>query len=226
MKPIIFNTEMVKAILDGRKTQTRRVIKIKNKLTRDWAENTGVEWIRVDLTDEKYPYSIREQNGAWNDYSLKDFIKKYSQYKVDDVLYVRETTWEVDCDCQSPNYCSKTFGYGADNFDFSGVKCYTKTIPSIHMRKYNARIFLKVTNVRVERLQDISFDDIFAEGFKPYSKNILLESLKNKTLSKLNDDVKDWWINLWNSTAKDGYKWEDNPFVFVYEFEGTVKEDS
>ena len=134
-----------------------------------------------------------------------------------DVLYVRETTWEVDCDCQSPNYCSKTFGYVADNFDFSGVKCYTKTIPSIHMRKYNARIFLKVTNVRVERLQDILVGDIIAEGY--YNPDCTNHSRPHYFAEM----AKKWWTNLWNSTAKDGYKWEDNPYVFVYEFERMEK---
>ena len=66
-----------------------------------------------------------------------------------------------------------------------------------------ARIFLKVTNVRVERLQDITFDDIEKYGIKFNLK------INGKNKFKI----------LWNSTAKDGYKWEDNPYVFVYEFE-------
>jgi hypothetical protein len=191
-KQILFNTEMVKAILDGRKTQTRRPIKIKNKLTRDWALNTGVDWIKVDLKDEKYPYSIREQNGAWNEYSLKDFINKYSQYKVGDVLWVREPA-----KVKSPPIatCKKlTFKYLADNkiteiyldddFDYSKKwiqRC--QGVPNGCIKEM-ARIFLKVINVRVERLQDIS-----SIGYE-----------------------------------KEGYKWEDNPYVFVYEFERIEKQ--
>ena len=168
LKPILFNTEMVKAILDGRKTQTRRAIKIKNKLTRDWAITTGVEWLKVDLKDEKYPYSIREQNGAWNEYSLQDFIKKYSQYQVGDILWVREPA-----KVKSPPIatCKKlTFKYLADNkiteiyldddFDYSKKwiqRC--QGVPNGCIKEM-ARIFLKVTNVRVERLQDIGNKDL------------------------------------------------------------------
>ena len=71
------------------------------------------------------------------------------------------------------------------------------------MPKKYARIFLKVTNVRVERLQDIDYGDIIDEGWD-YGINIR---------------ALEWWKKLWNSTTKDGYKWEDNPYVFVYEFE-------
>ena len=74
----------------------------------------------------------------------------------------------------------------------------------------NARIFLKVTIVRVERLQDISVRDI--EKVTGWKREIYSYSNKNKAFFK---DYRDFW----NSTAKDGYKWEQNPFVFVYEFE-------
>lgn len=230
-KPILFNTEMVKAILDGRKTQTRRPIKIKNKLTRDWALNTGVDWIKVDLKDEKYPYSIREQNGAWNEYSLKDFINKYSQYKVGDILWVREPV-KVTKACNDT--LKMEFEYLSDGtkkiidipkkyldqYDFIKNNCFLAKLNQLHYDKEYvgvpngclkemARIFLKVTNVRVERLQDIILDDMEKEGFNK-STGFFLHDL---------DNALDWRINLWNSTAKDGYKWEDNPFVFVYEFE-------
>lgn len=231
-KPIIFNSEMVKAILDDRKNQTRRAIKIKNKLTRDWAITTGVEWLKVDLKDEKYPYSIREQNGAWNEYSLQDFIKKYSQYQVGDILYVRET-WCYGRVVGDDNGCggeefwleqlqehedNEIIFYKADMEDAikEGVSFdEVAWKPSIHMPKKYARIFLKVTNVRVERLQDISYDDIYNEGCTK-DINIISEDFEN-------DKMLQWWVNLWNSTAENGYKWEDNPYVFVYEFERIEK---
>lgn len=218
-KPIPFNTKMVKAILDERKTQTRIPVKIKNKLTRDWALSTGVEWLKVNLKDEKYPYSIREQNGAWNEYSLKDFINKYSQYKVGDVLYARETFvlegMTYDKNGEIIHHKEPIIHYKADEKKLNWVdewenECNIPWKPSTHMPKKYARIFLKVTNVRVERLQDMSYKDLRKEGIwhKSY--------ISNKTVS-----FQRWntWKNLWNSTVKDGYKWEDNPFVFVYEFE-------
>ena len=77
-----------------------------------------------------------------------------------------------------------------------------------------ARIFLKVTNVRVERLQDISVRDIEKES--GWRREIYSYSNKNKAF--LRD-----YCDFWNSTAKDGFQWEDNPYVFVYEFERIKK---
>ncbi|MCG3706415.1 hypothetical protein L5F43_07945 [Aliarcobacter butzleri] len=250
-KPIPFNTEMVKAILDGIKTQTRRPIKIKNKLTRDWAETSGVDWIKVNLEDEKYPYSIREQNGVWNEYSLDDFIKKYSKYKVGDILWVREPAKIIGNHKQIGNIYERTcnFKYLADDkiiedfnipYRFSSLHINQflyknlkgtwltgdKGIPNGCIKEM-ARIFLKVTNVRVERLQDISDEDCIKEGIVEVTKD-------NQVFKFCIYDKKDYsstpwqdmprnpqkvYKKLWNSIAKDGYKWEDNPYVFVYEFE-------
>lgn len=78
--------------------------------------------------------------------------------------------------------------------------------PSIHMPKKYARIFLKIINVRVEKLQDITRKDVLSEGIREHAVN---QFHPHTCLFE----------TLWNSTAKDGYKWEDNPYVFVYEFE-------
>ena len=148
----------------------------------------------------------------------RDFIKKYSQYQVGDVLWVREPA-----KVKSPPIatCKKlTFKYLADNkiteiyldddFDYSKKwiqRC--QGVPNGCIKEM-ARIFLKVTNVRVERLQDISVRDI--EKVTGWKREIYSYSNKNKAFFK---DYRDFW----NSTAKDGYKWEDNPYVFVYELE-------
>ena len=198
MKPILFNTEMVKAILEGRKTQTRRVIPLKNN----------------DLIFTGFVVSStaknREGHCAFgkNKERALEFIKP--KYKAGDILYVREKSYFVDCDCQCPWQCSPQGWYATDEVSCSGIRCSVETIPSIHMRKEMARIFLKVTNVRVERLQDISVRDI--EKATGWKREIYSYSNKNKAF--LRD-----YCDFWNSTAKDGYKWEDNPYVFVYEFE-------
>ena len=195
MKPILFNTEMVKAILEGRKSQTRKVIKNINK----------ARHLANYIKDYGSSYDI-------------DYVCNYgeSKYKVGDVLYVREKSYFVDCDCQCPWQCSPQGWYATDEVSYSGIRCSVETIPSIHMPKKYARIFLKVTNVRVERLQEAELQDICEEGYpEGYQPFYFTSDLKRELHENKMDD---WWINLWNSTAKDGYKYLDNPYVFVYEF--------
>lgn len=206
MKSIIFNTEMVKAILDGRKTQTRRVTFHQDK--------------------ESMEYLLRVQKNKPN-----KVIN--GQYNKVDVLYVRETWCYGSVVGEDDEYGSSESWLEQLQSDIDNEKVFYKADmedaekegisfdevawkPSIHMPKKYARIFLKVTNVRVERLQDISNIDIKNEGLPLEYKGV------GNCLKKGGSD---WWINFWNSTAKDGYKWEDNPYVFVYEFERIVKED-
>lgn len=206
MKPILFNTEMVKAILDGRKTQTRRVVGLKNN--------------DLIFTGFIMSSTAKGREGCCSFGLNKEQDLEYAKqrYKVGDVLWVREPAKVMSLPVET---CKKlTFKYLADNktteiyldddFDYSKKwiqRC--QGVPNGCIKEM-ARIFLKVTNVRVERLQDISFDDIKKEGidigFISYGFVI-----KSALLKK--------WKELWNSTAKDGYKWEDNPYVFVYEFE-------
>lgn len=197
MKQILFNTEMVRAILDGRKTQIRRVIKNYNN-----EENHRV---------------IRRMIETKN-------IKQ--SYRVGDILYVGETF------LQEINSTLMQWGeyesYWGNKIEFiaDGAKerflhpnsynsDYMKKRPSVHLRERNARIFLKVTNARVERLQDISFDDAYNECGQ-YPINEHGENFAGEFTIEV-------FENLWNSTAKEGYKWEDNPCVFVYEFERIEK---
>lgn len=210
MKPILFNIEMVQAILDERKTQTRRVI------------NYG---LYIDCTDTMNEHTIEfAKNYCDLDDCTKDiketFIKYHGKYKVNDVLYVREPVKVMSPPIET---CRKlTFKYLADNkttdiylddnFDYSKKwiqRC--QGVPNGCIKEM-ARIFLKVTKVRVERLQDITFNDIRREGIFPLGD--ITEDSNNYIRH-----IQELWINLWNSTAKDGYKWEDNPYVFVYEFE-------
>ena len=189
-KPILFNTEMVKAILDGRKTQTRRVIPLKNN------DLIFTGFVVSSTAKNREGYCAFGKNKEQD----LEFIKP--KYKVGDVLYVKET-FNLNGDCWGVAYPLK-INYKADSKE-NGFKWISSNI----MRKEYARIFLKVTNVRVERLQDIILDDIEKEGFGN------LTGFYNHDV----DNALDWWEQLWNSTAKDGYKWEDNPYVFVYEFE-------
>lgn len=212
-KPILFNTEIVKAILDGRKTQFRKVVKLPDC---KWSNGnkTKVNIDQVYLRDNFFSNDSKEKiielNGLGDnqDYLEKDFIEDFAKYKVGDVLYVKET-FRIT---QGGGFI--IFKAGQNNLDVSNEE-FLKDVDSIkwesaiHLTKEYARIFLKVTNVRVERLHDITFQNILSEGFK-YDNDFEIAS--GRELNK-------WWINIWNSTAKDGYKWEDNPYVFVYEFE-------
>jgi hypothetical protein len=215
MKPILFNTEMVKAILNGRKTMTRRVIKFPKGTT------------------GRLP-----SNGFFNasPYLFYPGGIKHPRYKVGDVLYVRETwarvsDWTtVDEEVGVPD----GYIYKAD-WDY---RENPKWHPSIHMPKEAARIFLKVTNVRVERLQDISFLDALNEGISPqiteYSGRLDHSEIAEAYSISCQKACIDAFHKLWDSTIKkselDRYGWNANPWVFVYQFDrcekpvGEVKE--
>lgn len=204
-KPILFNTEMVQAILEGRKTVTRR------KIDRDITN-----FCDVDVDGKLLHYQ--------NCYG--DFINPVNlcRYKAGDILYVRETWGNWSYDNQESN--AVYYQYRADYP--SGAKTYMydeahecdlpKWHPSIHMPKEAARIFLKVTDVRVERLQYITYSETEKEGIKGYDIEDSLEKQIDDYVRACNK-----FVDIWDSTIKkqdfDKYSWEANPWVWVIEFE-------
>lgn len=191
-KPIIFNTEMVKAILDGRKTQIRRVVPLKNN------DLIFTGFVVSSTAKNREGYCAFGKNKERD----LEFIKP--KYKAGDILYVKEK-----CVDEYPNgFCFKE--------DYEKEEWNDKYLIKQYCNKLNARIFLKVTNVRVERLQDIKYSDIEKEGVG-FNDFLVREGVS------INIQLQRNWINLWNSTIKDGYRWEDNPYVFVYEFERIKK---
>ena len=156
MKPILFNTEMVRAILDDRKTVTRRVLKPHNtrKAKRcEYLQGEGL-WFDDEINEFDKDTHIKDYSISSCWIGTEIYIQKYASYRPGDILYVRET-W-----CQPATH---TFWYKAD----SSIQNVLWR-PSVSMPREAARIFLRVTDVRVERLQDISDKDLLREGEVPY----------------------------------------------------------
>lgn len=230
--PILFNTEMVRAILDGRKTCTRRVIKPQpqSRLCYTYAgSHKGCigKWTYPNrgahefLGEEyKLPENIKDEelSKQWN-----------PPYHTDDVLYIRET-WTEECgkyyyradyDSDYLDPCETlSGGYPASCRNHPGCDGCMATstrihwYPSIHMPKEAARIWLKVTDVRVERLQQITEVQAQAEG---YNSGLLTGACT----------ARGQFEDLWNSTIKksdlDRYGWNASPWVWVIEFERCEK---
>lgn len=191
IKPILFNTEMVRAILDRRKDATRRIVK-------GFIPDDAV-WGYTAFTPKGY-ISCR---GTFADGYGEKFFKLPCE--PGDILYVRET-WK-----KAPNGY-----YYYEDWQRNDIADVTKWKPSIHMPKEAARIWLKVTNVRVERLQDITSEQICKEGVEVEEPYVLNGEEKRYAFSI-----------LWNSTVKksdlDRYGWNANPWVWVIEFERCEK---
>lgn len=218
IKPILFNTEMVRAILDGRKTCTRRVIKPQpqSRLCYTYAgSHKGCIG--------KWTYPNRGAHEFWGEeYKLPENIKDEElskrwnpPYHTDDILYVRETYGE--------GYEDGTYIYRADDklADLHTFNESSKLIyhPSIHMPKEATRIWLLVTDARVERLQEITVDGCHREGI-----NIETSAVTDgETLNRKHDFSLEKFETLWDSTVKksdiDRYGWDANPWVWVIEFE-------
>lgn len=215
IKPILFNTEMVRAILDGRKTCTRRLVKPqpKSKLCYTFAGSDSDTW----------GYPNRTAHEIWgeefklpNDITEEELSKRWNPpYHTDDILYVRET-W-----CGLPvNEAGHMRGHTIYYYKADGElrpKGWRGTLhPSIHMPKEAARIWLKVTDVRVERLQEITSEQICREGVEVEYPHVLNGEEKRYAFSR-----------LWDSTIKksdlDRYGWNASPWVWVIEFERCEK---
>lgn len=189
-KPMLFNTEMVRAILSGQKTQTRRVVKGRAR------ENLLVDYDGNCVGSFDFALGV--------EYPTIDDCR----YHPGDILYVRETWNGVKTGNPKVGYHT-TYWYKADDKDENPAD---KWRPSIHMPKEAARIFLRVTDVRVERLRPISDHDCMAEGIT----------------CEWNIDLPDAFAEVWDSTIKsadlDRYGWAANPWVWVIEFERISKE--
>ena len=215
IKPILFNTEMVRAILDGRKTCTRRLVKF-----------------------------LPGENSQWTGY-IKDGLMLYNgrnepcirkvPYQLGDILYVRET-WQCWRAHRYEATADIRFRAGGDDVRLQFANGNTDSIdrldydtfvhkwfshngewkPSLFMPKVAARIWLKVTDVRVERLQEITSEQICREGVEVEYPHVLNGEEKRYAFS-----------TLWNSTIKksdlDRYGWNASPLVWVIEFERCEK---
>jgi hypothetical protein len=236
IKPILFNTEMVRAILDGRKTCTRRICKDANEYT---------------VPDMDF-YNADRRTYAVHNYADKEHMEQLSTAErtcpicPGDILYVRET-WTEECgkyyyradyDSDYLDPCETlSGGYPASCRNHAGCEWCTATSarihwhPSIHMPKEAARIWLKVTDVRVERLQEITEEQACVEGTDPWDEACYENNGWHPTFSDPDSggdpNMIDGFHKLWNSTIKksdlDRYGWDPNPWVWVIEFERCEK---
>lgn len=224
-KGILMNTAMVRAIPDGRKTVTRRLIKLDPADSYDFVElNNDLDEIRVRKDGEMYPHTTSGLYATFADDFGYPMVK--APYQSGDVLYVRET-WCENGDYELYPFETEKFWYKADEPDkvpptpvwFRGWR------PSIHMPKEAARIFLRVTGVRVERLQDITLDDAIAEGCR--GKFIGTGECVGAGWEILPEDE---FADIWDSTIKkadlDKYGWKANPYVWCISFERISKEEA
>lgn len=215
--PILFNTEMVRAILDGRKSCTRRLVKPQPD-----EKHTYPLGFVTDSTEKKevgcFGFGIDEYGGSIQ------YAK--TPYQQGDILYVRET-WCL-------RYDGEKYFYKADKntpreekrlIDYNNTSWH----PSIHMPKEAARIWLKITDVRVERLQDITPKDAKNEGVGNLFYEDIGYSEKNygTEVDPEYGIAKEQFAWLWDSTIKksdlDRYGWDANPYVWVISFERCAK---
>lgn len=207
IKPILFNTEMVRAILDGRKTCTRRV-----------AKNVPDHTHRIEPVYENGRFQFDcfySSYVAALDADADFCMPCFPPYQRGDILYVRET-W---CKGSWMNEKERYY-YKADDNDFHCV-----WHPSIHMPKEAARIWLRVTDVRAERLQECGEGwciDIEKEGIATPQDAILYISD-----DAFHDALRMEFQKTWDGTIKksdiDRYGWDANPWVWVIEFERCEK---
>lgn len=228
--PILFNTEMVRAILDGRKTCTRRLVKTRRKDACGFYVTKKTDGSFVGI----YEY---DENESMFDNPLEP------PYQPGDILYVRETWEHFECCCCEGDEHGNCYREPQQSALNKSCGCYmyraTDEIygdamwhPSIHMPKEAARIWLKVTDVRVERLQDITPKGAESEGVGNLFYDDIGYGEKNygTEVDPEYGIAKEQFAWLWESTIKksdiDRYGWDASPWVWVIEFERCEKPEA
>lgn len=241
-KPILFSGPMVRAILEGRKTQTRRVI----KNFPDCFENPVVERFKFTVGDFTLGYYCYD-----SEYPEDGAIRLNCPYPPDTRLWVRETwrvgawneeNYQIAVDYKADNYERQEWLHvedeelferlwieSTDDAEKAGIKLNEddryewdpgespcRWRPSIFMPRWASRIDLEVTAVRAERVNQISNDDILREGIRSESCNICPH--EGGSGCKQCMEIARPFITLWDSINGKKHPWNDNPWVWVYEF--------
>jgi hypothetical protein len=210
-KPILFSAPMIRAILDGRKSQTRRIIKPQPSKPFGGIFCDGVKWWTGDsLTGEvietiRVPYAVGDR--LW----VRETCFAQSSPDGEGVAYPADRSWRIiDHTKEATEKWLDLLYYRRRNDDgFEGST--GKLLPPIHMPRWASRITLEVVAVRVERVQDITRSDIRAEGVTIPAHMSNEESYKAAYHKA--------WVALWDSiNASRGHGWNANPFVWVVEF--------
>jgi hypothetical protein len=200
--PILFGAEMIRAILDRRKTQTRRVIR----------NLSGTpDFFFIDH-NRRYPYYYRRVDAVWDSFkTVQELVDHRCPYgKPGDRLWVRETWSILGCEDVRPSQIKPGWRvlYAADDPKLEGDDNWRveRWRPSIYMCRWMSRITLGVLDIHPERVQDISHQDAVEEGLYCYHENY--------------ECALDHFPKLWDSiNAKRGYSFESNPWVWVIKFE-------
>lgn len=216
MKPILFSTPMVQAILRGEKTQTRRIVKYPKKII-----NPDIGFSAFTDNDQFEVRGVHE-NGQYGSSLFK------MKYKVGDILWVRETWQHTKClniNSEDENY---GYVYKADGQPWEDYEGWSWK-PSIFMPKEACRIFLKIKNIRIERLDAITETDAIKEGVELIEHNCFKNYMqgkdwfynhKNQNGFEMLEDPIGSFFSLW-AKINGNESLNENPYVFVYEFERT-----
>ena len=202
-RPIIFNGEMIRSLLDGRKTQTRRIVK---GMALEWlSDQVGFSPAFVaDKDNNLCPYG-QPSDRLW----VRETFALERQVDADQLPPFtdgRPLKQDDDRSCWVQSHYRATdptpelaYEYGRDTDE-----PYVRWRPSIHMPRWASRITLEITGVRLEHLKDITRGDAMAEGcpFPNMAKG---------------DDPRDWFGMIWESIHGHG-SWDANPFVWVIKF--------
>lgn len=211
-RPILFSTPMVQAILEGRKTMTRRVVKDEPK---------GEPWI----------FSNMEEDHAWFKWNLppSSFVSRKCPYgQAGDILWVRETWCDYNDGYSEEHAHLKSpephYLYRADCKEFEKAKIWR---PSIFMPRSACRLRLKITDIKVERLQDISEEDAIAEGIEwkikypeesPNTKYYRDYLFADRLAFGIGFKAKQSFRSLWHKINGEE-SWNANPWVWVVSFQ-------
>ena len=199
-KPILFNEEMYKAIIEGRKTQTRRVVK-RNlwPFLKESEIVNGKVCLEMMDCDIIHLYQVGDHLWCKEPFRIMTFRKfcgnrVHGIYTRDDEMFMLDLT---DKEIEKLRKWKEPY----------------KGKSSLFMFKSLVRLWIEITAVRVERLQDITHSDIYHEG-------VILDENRD---GEYTDILKQKWIELWDSVSKKERKWDQNPWVWVYEFKRIEK---